>query len=173
MFGYTVQSDDSDTDGIKMDGGYQDSNGRWHNFINHDTITATGTTTTAYRVYDGIDDQADHTVDGTLTPIGVKTEITSSPASGDTYRYGESMDFAITFSGPLDVEGHKNINLRVGSDDSTNWRGAGYSSGSGTNTLTFSYTINSDDLDSDGVRVGASWTRAGWPSDGAAEAPSR
>ncbi len=101
VFGYTVQSGDSDSDGIRMDGGYQDSDDRWHNFLNHDSVTATGTSTTAYRAYGGIDDQAEHKVDGSLTPIGVKTEITSSPASGETYRHGETIDFAITFSGAL------------------------------------------------------------------------
>ena len=170
VFGYTVQSGDSDSDGIRVPAGFQDEEGRWRNFQNHDTITAVGSSTTAYRVFAGIGIQADHKVDGSLTPIGVKTEITSSPASGDTYRHGETIDFAITFSGALDVEGQKNINLRVGSDNSTNWRGAGYSSGSGTNTLTFSYTVKSEDLDSDGVRMAASWTqdgvRLGWSGGG-------
>ena len=101
VFGYTVQSGDSDSDGIRVPGGFQDEEGRWRNFQNHDTFTATGNSTTAYRAYGGIEDQADHKVDGSQTPIGVKTEITSSPASGDTYRHGETIDFAITFSGAV------------------------------------------------------------------------
>ena len=83
VLGYAVKSDDN---GIKMDGGYQDSNGTWHNFINHTAVTATGTDTVAYRVYVGIDDQSGHKVDGSLTPIGTGVEITSGPADGDTYR---------------------------------------------------------------------------------------
>ena len=79
-----MKSSDSASDGIKMDGGYQDSNGRWHNFINHTAITATGTDTVAYLIYDGIDDQSGHKGDGSLTPIVTGMEITSEPASGDT-----------------------------------------------------------------------------------------
>ena len=86
VFGYTVKSEDSDGNGISMDGGYQDSNGTWHNFINHTAVTTEGTDTVAYRVYDGIDDQSGHKVDGSITPVGVETKIISSPASGDTYR---------------------------------------------------------------------------------------
>ena len=54
VFGYTVRSGDSDSDGIRMDGGYRDRNGIWHNFLNHTTVTAVGTDTVAYRVYEGI-----------------------------------------------------------------------------------------------------------------------
>ena len=57
VFGYTVKSEDRDDNGISMDGGYQDSNGTWHNFINHHAVTASGNyvgldggPVTAYRV---------------------------------------------------------------------------------------------------------------------------
>ena len=105
VFGYAVKSDDSDDNGIKMDGGYQDSNGTWHNFLNHTAVTAVGSDTVAYRVYDGIDDQPGHKVDGNLTHIGTGMEITSEPANGDTYRYGETIDIALTLSAAVDVEG--------------------------------------------------------------------
>ena len=64
VFGYTVQSGDSDCDGISMDGGYKDSSGTWHNFLNHTAVTATGTDTVAYRFYSGIGHQSGHRVDG-------------------------------------------------------------------------------------------------------------
>ena len=161
VFGYTVQSGDRDSDGIKMDGGYQDSDGRWHNLLNHDTITGTGTSITAHRAYGGIGDQADHKVDGSLTPIGVKTEITSSPASGDTYRHGETIDFSITFSAELEVEGSRHLSLRVGSAGSDGWRGANYKSGSGSDTLVFGYTVKTADLDDDGITMLGTWTDDG------------
>ena len=290
VFGYTVRSADRDSNGIGMDGGYQDSNGRWHNLINHTAITAAGTETVAYRVYAGIDDQSGHKVDGSLAPVitgigiistpardstygfgetieieatfstrvdvvdeniavslwlgdsnggegsvlrsafyqsgsgtdtlhfsyqvrlgdvdnngihigaksvtglgagrikvagtdvdashfflgvntdqrvdgssirAISTKITSSPDSGDTYRYGESIDFSITFSAPLEVEGSRHLSLRVGSDDNSAWRGANYKSGSGTNTLTFGYTVQSADLDTDGASMLGTWTEDG------------
>ena len=161
VFGYTVKPEDSDSDGISMDGGYQDSNGTWHNLINHEAITATGTETVVYRVYDGIGDQAGHKVDGSLVPVGTGTEITSNPDSGDTYRYGETIEFSITFSAPLEVEGSRHLSLRVGSDDSDGWRAATYLRGSGTNTLVFGYTVQTGDLDDDGVAMLGTWVENG------------
>ncbi len=152
VFGYTVQSEDSDSDGIRMGGGYQDSNGRWHNLNNHTAITATGTNKVVSRVYTGIDDQPDHKVDGSLTPIGTGMEITSEPASGDTYRYGETIDITVTLSAPVDVVGYKHLNAAVGTGDDT-WRGPRYTSGTGTSTLVFSYTVQARDLDTDGISI--------------------
>ena len=156
VFGYTVKSDDRDGNGISMDGGYQDSNGTWHNFVNHTAVTAVGTDTVAYRVYRGLDQQSGHKVDGSLMPVGTGMEITSEPADGDTYRYGETIDIALTLSAPVDVEGAKNLNARVGTSDGTGtWRGPVYKSGSGTNTLVFGYTVQTRDLDTDGIAIGA------------------
>ena len=110
---------------------------------------------------DGIDDQSGHKVDGSITPVGVETKIISSPASGDTYRYGETIEFSITFSAALDVEGSRHLSLRVGSDDSSGWRGATYRCGSGTKTLVFGCTVQSGDLDTDGVTLLGTWTEDG------------
>lgn len=161
VFGYKVKSEDRDVDGIRMDGGYKDSNDQWHNFINYTAVKAVGTDVSAYRGYSGMDDQSGHKVDGSLEPFGTTTEITSKPASGDEYRYGETVEFSITFSAALDVEGKRLLSLRVGSANSDGWRGAAYRSGSGTNTLTFGYTVGVDDIDTDGVTMLGTWTRNG------------
>ena len=161
VFGYTVKSSDSDSDGISMGGGYQDSFGRWRNFFNHTAVTAVGNDTVAYRVYAGIDNQSGHKVDGGLALVGVKTEITSTPASGDTYRYGETVEFSITFNAALDVEGGRHLSLRVGSGGDSGWRGATYRSGSGTRTLVFGYTVQTADSDTDGVTLLGTWTEDG------------
>ena len=156
VFGYTVKSEDRDSDGIRVNPGYQDRQGTWHNFLRHQTITASGTTTTPYRVYDGIDDQPDHKVDGSLSLAGTPS-IISRPDSVDTYLYGETIEIAIAFSESLDVEGTRYVNLRMGTDDgspgSTSWRGARYSRGSGTDTLVFAYTVRSGDRDIDGITM--------------------
>ncbi len=135
-----------------MGGGYQDSNGRWHNHNNYTAITATGTEKVLSRVYTGIDDQPDHKVDGSLTPIGTGMEITSEPASGDTYRYGETIDITVTLSAPVDVVGYKHLTAAVGTSDDT-WRGPRYTSGTGASTLVFSYTVQARDLDTDGISI--------------------
>ena len=166
VFGYTVRSEDSDSDGMRMDGGWQDSNGAWHNFVNHTTVTASGILgadggpVTAYRVYRGLGDQSGHKVDGSLTPVGTGMEITSQPADGYAYRYGETIDIALTLSAPVDVEGAKNLNARVaGAGDS--WRGPIYKSGSGADTLVFGYTVQTRDLDTDGISIENSYIQGG------------
>ena len=169
VFGYTVESTDRNSSGISMDGGYQDSNGTWHNFINHTTVTAEGTEAVAYRAYAGFGDQSAHKVDGSLMPVGAGMEITSEPAAGDTYRYGETIDIALTLSAPVDIEGAKNLNARVSGVGDT-WRGPVYKSGSGTNTLVFGYTVQTRDMDTDGISVESSYvldgTRHGWGGSG-------
>ena len=170
VFGYTVRSEDSDGDGIRMDGGYQDSNGAWHNFVNHTFVTAVGTDTVAYRVYRGLGDQSGHKVDGSLMPVGTDMEITSEPADGDTYCYGETIDIALTLSAAVDVEGAKNLNARVAGAGGS-WRGPIYTSGSGTNTLVFGYTVQTRDLDTDGISIENSYVQDGihhgWGGSGA------
>ena len=79
VFGYTVKADDEDTDGIRMPGGYQDSEDRWHNFPGYDAITHHSSDRVVYRAYKGFDDDADHKVDGSLAPLATNVEITSSP----------------------------------------------------------------------------------------------
>ena len=171
VFGYTVKSDDRDDNGISIDGGYQDSNGTWHNFVNHTTVTAVGTDTVAYRVYRGLGGQLGHKVNGGLMPVGTGMEITSEPADGDTYRYGETIDIALTLSAAVDVEGAKNLNAWVGTSDGTGtWRGSRYKSGSGTNTLVFGYTVQTRDLDTGGIFIESSYVqdgiRHGWGGSG-------
>ena len=176
VFGYTVKSDDRDDNGVSMDGGYQDRNGTWHNFVNHTAVTAPGSVgldggpVTAYRVYRGLGHQSGHKVDGSLMPVGTGMEITSEPAAGDTYRYGETIDIALILSAAVDVEGAKNLNARVAGVGDT-WRGPSYKSGSGTNTLVFGYTVQTRGLDTDGISIEGSYIqggiRHGWGGSGA------
>ena len=49
----------------------------------------------------------------------------------------------------------------MGADEDTNWRGAQYQEGSGTNTLVFGYTVQPHDLDADGISVGGSYIQDG------------
>ena len=161
VFGYTVVAADSDSDGISMGGGYQDSNGTWHNFINHTAVTGERSGATASRAYDGIGNQSGHKVDGGKQPVATSVWIDSSPPYDGTYRYGDRIDFAMIFSAELDVEGTKQVSLRVGATDSSGWRGARYRSGSGTDKLTFSYTVKAGDLDNDGVTLVGTWIEDG------------
>ena len=76
----------------------------------------------------------------------------SEPVSGDsTYKRGEKIDIAATFSQPVTVTGVLQLALSVG----TNTRQAGYVRGTGTNRLVFEYTVAQGDTDTDGIAIAA------------------
>ncbi len=75
------------------------------------------------------------------------TNVTASTANG-TYGIGAVISVQVTFSEAVNVTGTPNLVLTTGSPATT---AVGYTSGSGTNTLTFDYTVangnDSNDLD--------------------------
>ena len=84
---------------------------------------------------------------------------TSIPALGDTYLIGETIQAQVTWSQNVTVSNggdDANVSLRLdlGADDNdqtNSRRKMAYVSGSGTDTLTFEYTVQPADMDSDGV----------------------
>ncbi|MCJ0741862.1 YDG domain-containing protein [Pedobacter montanisoli] len=73
--------------------------------------------------------------------------------SNVTYRIGQQLSFTIKFSGNVNVTttgGIPFLALTIGSTT----RYAAYASGSGTTDLVFTYTIQSGDLDANGIVVG-------------------
>ena len=85
--------------------------------------------------------------------------ITSTPvAAADTYGAGEAITFTATFDKPVDVDtdgGTPRIKFGLGASGSESDQYLDYVSGSGTDTLTFQYIVQSDDADSDGISVAA------------------
>ena len=91
----------------------------------------------------------------------LQVEFTSTPASGDTYGIGETIQAQVTWSQNVTVANggdNANVSLRLdlGADDAdqtNSRRKMGYASGSGTDTLTFEYTVKpgTTDIDADGV----------------------
>ena len=92
-----------------------------------------------------------------------RVTFTSSPTTGDTYRYnlGDIIRAAVTWSMPVTVDAkgaNDNVHLRldVGPDDANygnSQRLMRYVSGTGTDTLTFAYAVQPGDMDPDGVWV--------------------
>ena len=78
--------------------------------------------------------------------------ITSEPVSDSTYLLGERIEVEVTFTRPVTVTGAPQLALTVGAAT----RQAGYADGTGTNALTFGYTVAASDADSDGLSIGAS-----------------
>ena len=140
VFSYTVLAVDDDADGI------------WWNadslrLDSDDSITGT---------INGLDANLDHTALNKLenhridqNPRAITQEITSDPVGGtssDTYGVGDVVTFGVVFNQPVTVNGAPRLRVSITGD-----KYATYASGSGTDTLTFSYTVLAADSDTDGI----------------------
>ena len=99
-----------------------------------------------------LDDETTTTTAPAIVTDGVK--VTSTPATGDTYRLGETIEITVTFDNAVTVNtsgGTPRIELLLGSGNK--W--AEYSSGSGETALEFTYDVQSGDMDADGISIEA------------------
>ena len=85
-----------------------------------------------------------------IVPGGV--QVTSTPmATADTYGLGETIEITVTFDKAVTVDtsgGRPRIRFHL---DGGVRKWAGYSSGSGGTALEFTYTVQADDMDDDGI----------------------
>ena len=93
--------------------------------------------------------QTDHTVDATPPTVDA-VAITSSPKNG-TYKIGDTIQATVTFSEAVTVTGTPQLTLTIGNAP----KKANWTSGSGTTSLVFAYTVQSGDVDEDGISIGA------------------
>ena len=91
-------------------------------------------------------------VDGSLATIPVVEgiSIVSSPARGDTYELGETVEVRVDFDGAVRTTGNPRVPLTVG----TRTRYAIYN-GWGRDFLFFNYIVQADDRDEDGISIAA------------------
>ena len=147
-FRYSVQSSDSDSDGISI--------GASALTLNGGTIKIKGGTTNATLDLGthAIANSTNHKVDGSqqTAPTVSDVTITSSPVSGDTFEVAETITVRVTFDRSVDVTGTPQLALTIGATT----RQADYSSGSGNRWLWFRYVVQSSDTDADGISIGAS-----------------
>ena len=104
------------------------------------------------------------TVGAVATAPTVSTvDVTSMPASGDTYGTGEMIQFTVTFDQDVTVTGTPEFEFCLGNSDGGSCtdgsppptrRRAALSSGSGTTVLVFSYTVVAGDMDDNGIWIG-------------------
>ena len=87
---------------------------------------------------------------GQRPSISAGPVITSSPASGDTYGKGEAIVVSVTFSEAVAVSGEPRVRVAVGDRD--RWARYDRSSEDGA-TLTFAYTVRTNDRDADGISI--------------------
>ena len=142
VFSYTVLAVDDDDDGIWLDANRL-------RLDSDDSITG---------VVNGLDANLDHTALNKLenhridqNPRAVSQEVTSDPMDGtnsDTYGAGDMITFEVVFNQLVTVNGAPRLRFSItGPGDEY----ATYTSGSGTNTLVFSYTVLATETDPDGI----------------------
>ena len=151
-FRYVVQAGDADADGISVGPG---------------TISLTGgdirdgAGNAAVRWFEGLQADSRHAVNGQRTMASVaEVRIASSPK---IYREGDEIDVDVEFSEVVHVTGGPALTLSIGARD----RAAAYATGSGTDTLRFSYAVQSGDFDGDGISIGANALSGGTIADAA------
>jgi ELWxxDGT repeat protein len=135
-FRYTVQSGDLDTDGIAVASSIDLNGGTIKDVPGNNAVLTFTPPDTSGVLVDG--------VAPTITSV-------TGPAAG-TYIVGQHLDFTVVFSEAVAVTGTPRLVLTIGSTT----RYATYLSGSGTSTLTFRYTVQAGDEDSDGIAVASS-----------------
>ena len=96
-----------------------------------------------------------------LVPTVSGVVVTSDPGDNNTYRLGDTIEVAVTFSAAVNVAtkgGTPRLKIRIDphqwwvtTDDQGRW--ANYDRGSGTNTLTFAYTVAEPNISLRGIAV--------------------
>ncbi|MDE3739996.1 Ig-like domain-containing protein [Pseudomonas resinovorans] len=89
----------------------------------------------------GTADSANYVVDTVLPTV---TSVTSSTVNG-TYKTGDVISIQVSFNEAVTVTGTPQLTLETGAID----RVINYSSGSGSNTLTFNYTVQAGETNAD------------------------
>ncbi len=88
------------------------------------------------------------------TPTVSAVAITSDPGSDDTYRKGDVIQVTVTFSEDVDVDttdGTPHLSIKM--DPDYGEKQASYASGSGSTSLTFTYTVAQPNLSTQGIAV--------------------
>ena len=95
---------------------------------------------------------------GPPVPAATGVAVTSTPrltsagaTTPDTYGRGERIEFTVTFDYPVSVSGDPRFPFSLGNLDQEETVYAAYSSGGGSTSLVFAYTVQGDDTDSDGI----------------------
>ncbi|HXH30000.1 MAG TPA: hypothetical protein VNJ01_04240 [Bacteriovoracaceae bacterium] len=134
LFRYTVQSGDDDLNGVTLVSPLSLNGGAIQNLAMSQNATLAFT----------LPNSSGITVDTVNTSI-----LSVAPPVNDVYLLGENLDFVVNFSANVTVTGTPQLSLTLGLF-SVN---ATYVSGSGTNALTFRYTVVAGDEDGNGVTV--------------------
>ena len=149
-FTYRVQAGDHDADGIGVAGPIELAGGaiRGRGDLSGDALLDLGAHAIAA--------SAGHKVDARTGVTGI--DITSSPASGDTYRAGETIDVGVTLGTTAHVDdtgGTPRLALVIGDAVQHATYRLAIRPTAGRTLLIFNYTVRAGDGDADGISVPA------------------
>ena len=146
-FRYDVAPDDADVDGISIGASALTLNG---GTINR---AASGVAASLALGSHVVTNDAAHKVNGSQGPPVVTDVAIASDAGTDSiYATGNVIEIAVVFNETVAVTGTPQLALTVGATT----RQANYASGTGTDSLTFRYTVVAQDVDGDGISIGQS-----------------
>ena len=146
VFSYVVGSDDDpddDGNGISIGDGT-----RTLQLDSDDRIQSAETDDDAEIEHNALGDQSDHKVNAVADIDEIA--VTSSPASGDTYDTGETIEITVTFDLAVNVTGDPQFGISAGGQ-----KLASFTGGSGTTELVFGYTVQFGDEDDNGIWIGS------------------
>ena len=144
VFRYTIQSGDTDTNGISIRADALDNNSS--------TIRDRAGNIATDITHSAVDNNSSYKVDTVLPTID---NVAITGAQGDQNSFlnvGDNVSVTVTFSEAVNVDNssaNPTLTLAVGSDNRT----ASYASGDNSTALVFRYTIQSGDNDSDGISI--------------------
>ena len=152
VFAYAVQAGDEDDNGIFLyNDGNSDLGGDGVISLSTSMIVAKDTTTAANIAFaSGGGLQASHKVDGTTT-TSAATVTSVSLTSTPPYFTDDVIEVSVVFSEAVTVDTTSGTPSHQIGIDPRGARDAPYDSGSGTTTLVFRYTVETEDQDDDGV----------------------
>lgn len=144
FFSYSVHEEDRDEDGISIPANAL--------LLNGGTITAADGRIDVDLTHEAVAAQRGTKVNGSLTTQPRVTDIFlgSSPARGDTYELGETIEVRVQFDRAVTATGKPQVALTIGSET----RHAALF-GWGRQHLTFTYTVQEEDRDEDGISIAA------------------
>jgi outer membrane protein OmpA-like peptidoglycan-associated protein len=138
VFTYTVAALDTDTDGLAITASTLALNSGTIKDVPGNNATIT---------HDAVAAQSAHKVD-TTAPTVTSVAFTSNAGTDNTYKADDIVSISATFSETVTVTGFPHIPIAGLSS-----KFATYSSGSGTNTLVFTYPVVALDTDTDGLAI--------------------
>ncbi|GMK47717.1 hypothetical protein PghCCS26_48470 [Paenibacillus glycanilyticus] len=153
LFRYTVLSGQEDLDGIEVGSALALNGGTLKDAADNAAVLTLA----------AVDDTSEVLVDA-LAPSVASMDV---PAAG-IYKSGSSLSFTIHYDEKVTVTGTPYITLTIGSTAVH----ASYAFGSGTKDITFSYSVQTGDDDTDGIELGAAALNGGSLSDAAGNAAS-